>query len=145
MEIPEKKYDIEYFEELFCIYECCMKEVIDNNFGWDTDFQKMNISRTLLGDITYMYLIESKVVAFLNYQLNQEGAYIFVICVGVEYQGKGIGTFILEKLKGRTKPNRTDISGKILPGNEVESFYENNGFKVKKNLCDLSSNIEFTH
>ena len=86
----------------------------------------------------YVYVIKEKIVGFVGVNNN----YVEGIFVDTNYQGDGIGTFLLNKVK----ENRDNLILSVYKKNvNAINFYKKNGFMIVCEKIDENTNeIEYT-
>ena len=92
-----------------------------------------------------LYLIDEKIVGFINYYLIYERLEIANFNVLETYQNKGIGNRLLEDLINRYRNNKTNITLEVRSDNEKAIYlYEKYGFikkAIRKNYYNNADGI----
>jgi GNAT superfamily N-acetyltransferase len=119
------------FDTLFSVYIRAMKRVIEANFGWDEDFQRLNLARTCLEHRTTVYSLVSPFDGFSIIEEADSALILFLLCVDPRAQNQKIGATAIERLKREAIETGKCLTGTVLPGNDVSSFYTKLGFSVR--------------
>ncbi len=91
--------------------------------------------------------IDDRVVAFFIYELHRDRIELLDLAVDPAFRGRGIGTQIMNKLKGKLGPRRRSIVADVRETNmEALTFLSGQGFlaeKVRRRFFDDSGEDAF--
>lgn len=114
-----------------------LKEVIDIENGcfaanttWTEDDFLITLKKHDCTGIVYEH--DGKLVGFLMYELSKTELFIINVAIHPDYQRKGIGTQLINKLVGKLSfDRRTKIKGMVRDNNlDVQLFLKHLGFKA---------------
>lgn len=118
--VHEEK-DIDELENLF-------QKVRQNAFHWDNPgrFQWGDFKKSTQGEEIWVALLDKKIVGFVS--VWAQTSFLHNLFVDSDYQGNGIGTLLLEKVK---KTYQLPIHLKVEIKNiAAYEFYKRNGWKI---------------
>ena len=126
-----RKYEDNDYEFVYEVKKNAYKEYVEQCWGkWDDIDQKNRFKESMekTFDRTYIIMFNSERIGFYQGQLvNDRTYFIENICIIPEYQGKGIGTKILQsKLKEYSDKN---IEIQYFKQNPVGNLYKKLGFE----------------
>ncbi|WP_195904158.1 GNAT family N-acetyltransferase [Microvirga lotononidis] len=105
--------------------------MIEANFGWDEGFQRLNLARTCLEHRTTVYSLVSPFDGFSIIKEADDALILFLLCVDPQAQHQKIGTTAIEQMKREAAETGRRLTGTVLPGNDVGSFYTGLGFNIR--------------
>ena len=125
-----KKYSDDYYNYVYEVKKEAYKKYVEENFGeWNEDVQKEYFDKFInnVKENAYIIQYDNNDIGFYNGEILGNGDYeIGNICIIPEYQGKGIGTKILEDIIKENKERNIKIQ--YLKQNPVGKLYERLGF-----------------
>ncbi|HEY8015127.1 MAG TPA: GNAT family N-acetyltransferase, partial [Dongiaceae bacterium] len=106
------------------LYRATMHDMTEEAFGWDEYRQDMSFARQFILKEVRVITLDGKDIGWI--QTRAEGAVLnlFQFYVAPEWQGRGIGGFVLKRLMGRrqaTRKNDRAISDEGEPGDPALS------------------------
>ncbi|MGR5284768.1 GNAT family N-acetyltransferase [Vibrio maritimus] len=129
MNFTERAASCDDFEFLFELKKVAEYEAVSRVFGWDEDLQRQLHENEWSQAKPTIIEVDGKRVGSYLFEPQQGGGYYFGrFFLLPEYQGKGIGSGVLESCI--TKSRTRTISLCYLIGNQVHSLYERYGFRV---------------
>ena len=127
-----KKYEEKDFDYLYKTKKDCFKWYVEKLYGdWDDEIQikffkdEINIENTNV--ITYK---NNTIGIFTNYIGDNNESVIGLFYIDKKYQGKGIGTEILEEQLIKDKKNKRDTILKVYKKNPARFLYQKVGFET---------------
>ena len=125
-----KKYSDSYYDFVYKVKKEVYKNYVEENFGkWDEEIQKEYFDKFILSvkESAYIIEFENKDIGFYNGKILDDKYYeIGNICIKSEYQGKGIGTKILQDIIKNN--SERIIKLQYFKQNPVGKLYEKLGF-----------------
>lgn len=113
---------------LDALYADNMKGYVERVGTWDPDLFRENFEPSALELIE----VEGYGAGFLRLVAERDSIYLAELQVGKKYQGKGIGSSILEKLIEYAAKKESLITLKVIRGNPAEFLYLRYGFRTFK-------------
>ena len=127
-----KKYLDNYYNFVYEVKKEAYRKYVEENFGkWDEEVQKEYFDKFIndVKDNAYIIEYDNKDIGFYNGEVLENGDYeIGNICILPEYQGKGIGTKILEDISNQNKER--NIKLQYFKQNPVGELYRRLGFAL---------------
>ena len=129
-----KSYEEEDFEYLYNLKKECFKWYVEKIYGpWEDEFQ-----RKFLQDFFEEYkdvakvitLGDEKIGVFTSYVDDQNESVVSLFYIDKKYQGKGLGTEILEEQLMEDQRNGRNTILQVFKENPARLFYQKLGFKV---------------
>ena len=126
-----RKYNNNDYEFIYELKKNAYKDYVIANWGdWNEEDQKKYYHTFIetYKDNTYIIQVDGKDIGFYNDEYLDDGTYeIGNICIMPEYQGKGIGTMVLND---KIKENQDkDIIIQYFKQNPVGKLYQRLGFE----------------
>lgn len=115
---------------LWTLYTDLLKPAISTQWGWDERLQKEMFATHLPAEDFRIITVDGNRVA--AYLINKEATrhYLKMLLVTDDYQKRGIGTEIIEKLKSNAKKGNKPLRLSVIKANPVLGFYKATGFVV---------------
>jgi ribosomal protein S18 acetylase RimI-like enzyme len=108
-----------------------MREVIEKTWGWDEAWQQIDFERRLAAYIVSIIEIEDRAVGSLWLEWKPDSLYIHEIQILPKFQGKGIGTAVVQGVIEQGAGRRFPVTLSVLPANpRAKRLYERLGFEV---------------
>jgi len=120
-------------------YEGIIPLEVQNNF-LKSNYNDESMKRRIERSIVYIAEVEGKVVGFANYSTVRDGGKVELAAIYLypEYQGKGIGTALIQQAVKELKGIK-EIYINVEKANKIGmNFYEAKGFEIVK-----ESDLEF--
>ncbi len=117
-------------EWIFSLYVLTMKVYIERTWGWNDEFQK-NIFNSNLHPTKFeiVSINNENVGVFLAIE-ERDHLWLEMLLIYPDRQNKGIGKFIVNKLKKKSIDLKLPLRLSVIKVNPVISFYEKLGFSV---------------
>lgn len=111
------------------LYRATMHDRTDEAFGWDEYRQDMSFARQFILKEVRIITLAGKDVGWM--QTRAEGAVqnLFQFYVAPEYQGRGIGSYVLKRLMGEAKRRGQVIVLSVMKGSPAVRLYQRHGFR----------------
>ena len=133
-------YTDKYYDFVYEVKKNAYIKYVEDCWGqWNEEDQKEYFKKfiTAYKDNSYIIKIEDKAIGFYNDEELEDGSYeVGNICIIPEYQGKNIGTGIMEGLLkqiDKYKKVNPDIRTYLGAAKGKEGFYEKFGFVSRPN------------
>ena len=131
MNIVLKKYTDDYYDFVYEVKKNAYKKYVEECWGnWDDSVQREYFKKFMnfYKDSSYIIEFDGKDVGFYNDEILEDGTYeVGNICIIPEYQGNGIGSYILKGIL--EKNSDRDIKLQFFKQNPVGVLYERLGFE----------------
>lgn len=127
---------------LFEIHRAVFLPHIEQIWGWNEEWQKVNFARELASSATSVIQINSLIVGYV--QLRDEGNRIYLqnIALLPDFQSKGIGTRLVKELQAKAAVRGVRLELSVFRTNEsARRFYERLGFE---RTCDSETHTEMS-
>lgn len=115
----------EDLELLDGLYTANMKSHVERVASWNPDMFRSNFEPAAMEVIE----VNGRVAGFLKLVPQDDAVYLAELQLGKPYQGREIGSSILEKLIDYARGKDILITLKVIRGNPAEFFYRRYGFK----------------
>lgn len=129
-----KEYAEEYFEYLYQTKKECFKWYVEKCYGeWKDDFQIKFFKDEMekLKQNVHMITYKNSIIGLLINDINEENeSVIHLIYIDKKYQGKGIGTQILEEQLQIDKENNRNTILRVFKENPARFLYQRLGFEI---------------
>jgi ribosomal protein S18 acetylase RimI-like enzyme len=133
MEYKIEKCTEQDMEWLYNLHERTMREYVDKVYGWDPEREKRYFHDKAKLDRYHLILDEAdEKIGALNFVAENDVIRIFRIEVLPDFQNRGIGSMILDKIIERARKEGKNIELRVLKVNPAHKLYSRRGFKVFK-------------
>ena len=123
-------------EYVWLRYVDSMQSYIQKIWGWDKAWQESNFLKSLDTYQTFILEFDTKRIGYVQYLHNSDFSYLSMIVLDKEFQSKGYGAFILDKIQS-LKPELPLKLRCFKVNQKAYQFYLKNNFKL------ISSDNEF--
>jgi len=115
---------------LYALHVATMKEYVDKTWGWDEAQQEAAFRAN--HDPAEMQIITFDGSDIGMFAIEERAADVFVphVLISPDYQGRGIGSSILEQIISDAARRGKPVSLRVLRVNPARRLYERLGFKV---------------
>ncbi len=129
-EITLRKATNEDFEFLYDLHRQTLREYVDQTWGWDEEWQAGYFRSRF--DISDKRIVQQDGVDIGCLHIEDRGDQIFLsyIALAPEFQGKGIGTRLIEAVLIQGRAREVPVALKVLKANPAWKLYERLGFTV---------------
>ncbi len=107
-----------------------LKDYVTRVWGWDADWQKQDFRRAFSPAKGQIIIVDSQDAGFLEVIDEQSETLLSSVRLLPEFQGKGIGTQIVQKVIDEAKKKNQPVRLQVLKINPARRLYERLGFKV---------------
>lgn len=104
-----------------------LKSTISKSYGWNEQTQRNYAAESLKGNIV---LVEGDRAGVITISDWQDQLHLTFIALLPQYQGRGIGSKLIEYAKDRARSNNKPLTLQVLEINPAKLFYEKQGFEV---------------
>ena len=133
-------------EFLFALLKETMYESITATLGWDEIWQRDNFEQRLTAQIVEVIEVQSLSVGSLWWEWLPESLYLHQLSILPSYQGRGLGTALIEKTLSRAKQQDKNVTLSVLEANpRAKELYERLGFivtRVESPFIRMTSDID---
>lgn len=112
-------------ESLDRLYTDNMKPHVERVASWNPDMFRVNFEPAAIEVIE----VTGRIAGFLKLVVKDDAIYLAELQLGKAYQGRGIGSSILEKLIDYACNKEMLVTLKVIRGNPAEFFYRRYGFR----------------
>ena len=120
---------------LLALKAAAMKPYVDQVWGWDDAEQVAYFDDRFVPDRTQIIQVDGRDVGVLIVEEDGEHVYLADIEVLPAWQGRGIGSAIIEALKERASAVNKPLTLRVLKVNtRARAFYERLGFRPYKDI-----------
>lgn len=120
------------FDFLWQLHRNSLGPSITRIWGWDETWQLDYFQERFDPSTRQIILYEGEKAGSLGVEWQERALYIYYIAIVVEYQGRGIGTAIIEELIHQAGDRGLPVTLSVLKGNPAKVLYERLGFVVTK-------------
>ena len=110
------------------LYRATMHDMTEEAFGWDEYRQDMSFARQFILKEVRIITLAGKDVGWI--QTRAEGAVLnlFQFYVAPEWQGRGVGSYVLKRLMADAKRRGRVIALSVMKGSPAIRLYQRHGF-----------------
>jgi GNAT superfamily N-acetyltransferase len=124
---PAIENDIDF---LYSLHVATMKEYVDRTWGWDDAFQESMYRRNYVPAEIQIVLYDDKDIGMLSVEEGEDDIFLRIIEIHPEYQGKGIGTVIINKIIADGAQKMKPVRLRVLKVNPAKRLYDRLGFST---------------
>jgi len=139
---PATKDDLEFIR---LVHHLAYHDIIESQFGgWNEKYQDEFVYQDLMTDKHEIVLHDDKPCGYFSFKEGQDHIELTDFAIHPDYQSKGIGGTILERLKEQAWQVDASLSlGVFKTNHRAQQFYERHGFKINGEtnhhfLCEAS-------
>lgn len=119
------------YDFLYALHKAAMYESISSTWGWDEAWQRNYFDAKFDPARREILLWQGKRIGTLSVQDEGTTLYLALIELLPDFQGRGLGTAIIQELIERTKRQNKDFCLHVLKTNvRARAFYERLGLEV---------------
>ena len=108
-----------------------MREVIEKTWGWDEGWQRTDFERRLAAYLVSIIEAEGRAAGSLWLEWKTDSLYIHEVQILPEFQGKGLGTAIVQGVIEQGARRTLPVTLSVVPANpRAKRLYERLGFEV---------------
>jgi len=113
------------------VTEVSMRRYVEETWGvWDPVHQRRQIEQSYRPETHSILLVQGDAAGVLAVQEHPEHLQLEKIYLLPEYQGRGIGTRVVQGIQARAVELRLPLRLRVLAVNPVRRLYERLGFRV---------------
>jgi ribosomal protein S18 acetylase RimI-like enzyme len=118
------------YQFLYELHLQSLREYIEQTWGWDEDWQADYFWRKF--DISDKRIVqyEGEDIGCLEVEDRGDQIFLSYIAIAPEFQGKGIGTRLIEAVLMQGRTREVPVALKVLKANPAWKLYERLGFTV---------------
>lgn len=118
------------FEFLYNLKKSCLEDYVAATWGWDESFQRSHFVHHFNPANTSIIIVDGTDVGELSLEERAGGIYLAGIYILPSYQGKGLGTAILQELIEHAQAQKLALRLQVLRVNPARGLYERLGFRI---------------
>lgn len=122
-----RKSDIEWLEPF---YELLMRPYVELTHSWDS----MKFRESFDASLVSIVMIENEDVGMLKKEHRGDDLYLGDIQIHDDYQGRGIGTYLIKKVIEEGESLDLPVRLRVLKGNPAHELYLRLGFIEEEEL-----------
>ena len=122
-----KEQDIDF---LYALHVATMKEYVDKTWGWDDGFQEKVFRKRYVPAEIQIIMFAGNEMGMLSVEERDDDVFLRALEIHPEYQGKGIGTAIVNKIISDGTQKMNPIRLQVLKVNPARRLYDRLGFSV---------------
>ena len=131
MKIEFLKLKKDEYGATFEIFKTYMKLVIDEDFGWDEEFQKNGFESRLKLEWFSWVLVDGDKVGLVCNRLKQNSIHIHFLVIFTEAQRRGIASSVTRRLHDEAKKQQLSLTLSCFKNNEPAlQLYKRLGFVI---------------
>jgi ribosomal protein S18 acetylase RimI-like enzyme len=116
---------------LYNLHRTAMRDVIEKTWGWDETWQRKDFERRLVSYEVSIIQSDDRAVGSLWLEWKPDSLYIHEIQVLPEFQGKGLGSAVVQHVIELATSRTLPVALSIVPANpHARNLYERLGFEV---------------
>ncbi|CAN5600415.1 hypothetical protein BH24ACI2_BH24ACI2_15400 [soil metagenome] len=112
------------------LHNAALKQYVTQTWGWDNDWQQQNFERNFNSDVGEIIVINGTDAGFLWVIEKETETLLASIRMLPEFQNKGIGTKIIQKIIGESQKKNKPVRLQVLKINPAKKLYERLGFEI---------------
>jgi GNAT superfamily N-acetyltransferase len=124
---PAIEKDINF---LYALHVATMKEYVDRTWGWNDAFQESIFRENYVPGDIQIIIYDDRDIGMLSVEEGEEDMFLRVIEIHPEYQGRGIGTTIINKIIADGAQKMKPVRLRVLKVNPAKGLYDRLGFSV---------------
>ena len=125
-----RKAGFKDYELLYNINKQAFKPYVEKVWGWDEDSQRERFKSSFEIKNTSLLIVNKKPVGFYKVDYGKDKIFVESIALIKDFQSKGIGTKILQKIIQDSEKRNLPIYLRVLKvNNRAKMLYERLGFK----------------
>ncbi|HUE87337.1 MAG TPA: GNAT family N-acetyltransferase [Vicinamibacterales bacterium] len=118
-------------EFLYALHCRTMREVIEQTWGWDDSWQRMDFDRRFDEYLVSIIECDERAAGGLLLEVKPDSIYIHELQVMPEYQGRGVGTAVVQQVINDAASRGIAVTLSVVPANpRARQLYERLGFYV---------------
>lgn len=118
------------YDFLYQLKVSCLKEYITETWGWDETFQKEHFARHFSPKNSRIIMVNDLDVGELSVLDMVEELFLARILIHPDYQGRGLGTAIIQKLQKQAEARKLPLTLQVLTVNPACRLYKRLGFQI---------------
>ena len=124
---PAEESDIDF---LYALHVATMKEYVAKTWGWDDAFQETVFRKNYVPAQIQIIQYDGKDIGMLSVEERTDNVFLRAIEIHPEYQGKGIGTAIINMILAAGIQKGKPIRLQVLKVNPAKRLYDRLEFSV---------------
>ena len=124
---PAREKDVDF---LYALHVATMKEYVDKVWGWDDGVQESLFRKNYVAAHIQILTLDGKDIGMLSVEETGNDVFLGVIEIHPEYQRKGIGTALINKIIAEGAQNMKPVRLRVLKVNLAKGLYQRLGFST---------------
>jgi GNAT superfamily N-acetyltransferase len=115
-------------EFLYNLLKATMQEYVAQTWGWDEQSQEERFRDEFEPGMDRIIVLEGKDIGVISTEQKDEAIFLDKIYILPEYQGRGIGTYLIRSVLDEAFRSGLPVTLRVLKVNPVRKLYERLGF-----------------
>jgi ribosomal protein S18 acetylase RimI-like enzyme len=125
---PAAPSDLDF---LFALYSTTMRDVVEQTWGWDEAWQRTDFVKRFAESVVSVVEVAGRAAGTVWVQWTPDCLYICELQVSPEFQGRGLGTAVLQHMIEQAASRGLPVELAVVPANpRAKGWYERVGFEV---------------
>ncbi|CAG8999863.1 MAG: hypothetical protein CENE_01846 [Candidatus Celerinatantimonas neptuna] len=120
----------ETMDELFEVFKCYMRPVLEDVLGWDEAFQKDGFYSYLQHEWFYWMTLDDRRVGLVCHKMTEDSVHIHLLVVFSELQRQGLATQVMRYLRDNAHRRYLPLTLSCFKTNEQAQLYQKQGSVV---------------
>lgn len=119
------------YDFLYHLIEVCLKEYIEETWGWDDDFQQRHFAENF--DVTgcQIVLVDGRKAGQITVNEHEDSHFLAVIYILPEFQNRGLGSTLIREVQADAAKSGLPVTLRVLKANTpARRLYARLGFVV---------------
>jgi len=130
MEVAFRQANQTDYQWLYDLKVTSMRQYVEEVYGWDDIIQKKYFDEDFRPDDITIVVVEGSDAGMFELSRDSEGYFMKRIEVHPRYQGRGVGTKIIQEIIRQASSVEEDVRLMVFKVNPARNPYERLGFKV---------------
>ena len=117
-------------EFLYQLLKATMREYVDQTWGWDEDWQRAYFEMRFDPAKNQIIVLDNCDIGVIATEKSEDEILLSSLYILPEYQGRGIGTRLIEELLAQAFRDGLPVGLRVLKVNPARRLYERLGFVV---------------
>ena len=118
------------YDFLRWLHRATLREYVDQTWGWDEYVQATLFRERFDPSRDQIVLVDGQDAGVLRVERREAEVFLASLLIAPAYQGRGVGTAILEDLKAEAARAGVPLSLQVLKVNPARRLYERRGLRV---------------
>ena len=124
---PAKQEDFDFLWRLHC---SAMKPYVEATWGWDDEWQHNHFREHFDAQKLQIIVFDAEDIGVLSLEAKDGGTFLANMSIRPEYQRKGIGTTVIQRVLDESTEKKQPVSLQVLKVNPAKELYSRLGFRL---------------